>query len=89
MLFLTALLISIIVTIALMPYAKELAFRLQAVDRPNHRKVHDHIMPKCGGMAMAIGAMTPVLLWAPMSPFVKGLHDRDADHRFVRSGRRH
>jgi UDP-GlcNAc:undecaprenyl-phosphate GlcNAc-1-phosphate transferase len=73
MLFLTTLLISIIVTIALMPYAKELAYRLQAVDHPNHRKVHEHIMPKCGGMAMAVGAMTPVFLWAPMSPFVKGL----------------
>ena len=73
MLFLTTLLISIIVTIALMPYSKELACRLQAVDKPNHRKVNDRIMPKCGGMAMAAGSMTPVMLWAPMTPYNKGL----------------
>jgi UDP-GlcNAc:undecaprenyl-phosphate GlcNAc-1-phosphate transferase len=73
MLFLTTLLVSIIITIALMPYSKELACRLQAVDKPDHRKVHENVMPKCGGMAMAIGAMTPILLWAPMTPFTKGL----------------
>jgi len=73
MLFLTTLLISIIVTIALMPYSRELACKLQAVDRPNQRKVHDQVMPKCGGMAMAIGVMTPVMLWAPMTPFTKAL----------------
>ena len=73
MLFLTTLLVSIIVTIALMPYARELAGKLQAVDRPNQRKVHTQIMPKCGGMAMAVGAMIPVMLWAPWTPFTKGL----------------
>ena len=73
MLFLTTLLISIIVTVALMPYSRELACRLQAVDKPNQRKIHDHVMPKCGGMAMAVGAMTPIMLWAPMTPFIKGL----------------
>ena len=73
MLFLTTLLISIIVTIALMPYARELACRLHSVDRPAQRKIHDRIMPKCGGMAMMIGAMVPILLWAPMTPFTKGL----------------
>lgn len=73
MLFLTTLLISIILTIALMPYSKELACKLQAVDKPNQRKVHKRVMPKCGGMAMAIGAMAPVMLWAPMTPFTKGL----------------
>ncbi len=73
MLFLTTLLVSIIITIALMPYAKKLARKLRSVDRPNQRKVHDHIMPKCGGMAMAAGAMVPVMLWAPWTPFTKGL----------------
>ena len=73
MLYLTTLLVSIMVTIALMPYSMELARKLQAVDRPNHRKVHDHIMPKCGGMAMAVGAMVPIMLWAPWTPFTKGL----------------
>jgi UDP-GlcNAc:undecaprenyl-phosphate GlcNAc-1-phosphate transferase len=43
------------------------------LDRPGHRKVHEHVMPKCGGMAMAIGAVVPILLWAPKTNFVHGL----------------
>ena len=73
MLYLTILLSSIIVTIAFMPYSRALACKLQAVDIPNHRKVHDQIMPKCGGIAMAVGAITPILLWGPVTPFSKGL----------------
>ena len=73
MLFLTTLLISIIITIAIMPYSRELAIKLQALDRPDHRKVHEQIMPKCGGLAMALGACVPIMLWAPKLPFVKGL----------------
>jgi UDP-GlcNAc:undecaprenyl-phosphate GlcNAc-1-phosphate transferase len=73
MLFLTTLLVSIIITIVIMPHSRELAVKLQALDRPGGRKVHEHVMPKCGGMAMAIGAAVPVLLWAPKTHFVKGL----------------
>ncbi len=73
MLLLTTLLISIIVTIALMPYARELACLLHSVDQPGQRKIHESVMPKCGGMAMMIGAMVPILLWAPFTTFTKGL----------------
>ena len=50
-----------------------LPLKLQAVDAPDSRKVHDSLMPRCGGMAMAVGAMVPIILWAPMIPFTKGL----------------
>ena len=73
MLFLTTLLISTIITIAVMPHSREVAIRLQALDRPGHRKVHGQVMPKCGGMAMAIGTCVPIMLWAPKTHFVKGL----------------
>ena len=73
MFFLTTLLMSIIITIAIMPYSRELAVKLQAMDMPDHRKVHDHVMPKCGGMAMAMGACVPIMLWAPKSYFITGL----------------
>ena len=73
MMFLTTLLISIIITIAIMPYSRELAVKLQAMDKPDHRKIHDHVMPKCGGMAMAMGACVPIMLWAPKSHFITGL----------------
>ena len=73
MLYLTTLLVSTIITIVVMPYSRELAIRLQAIDKPGPRKVHDHAVPKCGGLAMAIGAMTPVMLWAPKIPVIKGM----------------
>ena len=73
MLFLTTLLTSIILTIVVMPYFLELAVRLQALDKPGQRKVHEDVMPRCGGMAMTIGASVPILLWLPKTYFVKGL----------------
>lgn len=73
MFYLTTLLTSIILTIAVMPYSRELAIKLHAMDEPSARKVHDHVMPKCGGLAMVIGAMTPVMLWAPKTPAITSL----------------
>jgi UDP-GlcNAc:undecaprenyl-phosphate/decaprenyl-phosphate GlcNAc-1-phosphate transferase len=73
MLFITTLLVSIIITISVMPYARELALKIRALDKPNHRKLHEHVTPRCGGLAMAMGAFVPVILWAPRTHFVKGL----------------
>ena len=73
MLFLTTLLTSIIITIVVMPYFRELSVRIQALDKPGERKVHEHVMPRCGGMAMASGTCVPILLWLPKTYFVKGL----------------
>ena len=73
MLYLTVLLISMIITIALMPGSRAIACKLQAIDVPNARKVHSGVIPKCGGMAMAIGSMAPILLWAPITPLTKAV----------------
>jgi len=73
MLFLSTLLISIVITIVVMPHSRELAVKLQATDKPGGRKIHETVMPKCGGLAMAVGACVPVILWAPRTHFVKGL----------------
>ena len=73
MLYLTVLLISMIITIALMPGSRAIACRLQAIDVPNARKVHSGVIPKCGGIAMAIGSMAPILLWAPITPLTKAV----------------
>jgi UDP-GlcNAc:undecaprenyl-phosphate GlcNAc-1-phosphate transferase len=43
--------------------------RFQAVDLPNERKVHTRPIPKIGGLAMACGALIPILLWASMNGF--------------------
>ena len=73
MTYLTTLLVSIVITIVIMPYSKALAVKLQAMDKPNHRKIHKGIMPKCGGIAMAVGASVPIMLWAPKTNFMNAL----------------
>lgn len=69
MIYLSTLLLSLFITISLVPPLKSLAVRYQAVDFPNERKVHTRPIPKIGGLAMACGALIPVLLWASVDQF--------------------
>ncbi len=69
MIFFSTLLLSLFVTIGLIPVLKTVALRVNVVDRPNARKMHSRPMPKIGGIAMAAGALLPTLLWAPWEPF--------------------
>jgi UDP-GlcNAc:undecaprenyl-phosphate GlcNAc-1-phosphate transferase len=65
MIFLSTLLISMFVTIALIPMLKTAALRLnRGLDKPGGRKIHDAPKPRIGGIAVAIGTLLPVLLWA-------------------------
>ncbi|WP_202079415.1 glycosyltransferase family 4 protein [Caldalkalibacillus salinus] len=48
-------LLAFAVTYVSTPFVKKLAFRIDAVDKPNHRKVHSKIMPRLGGLAIFIG----------------------------------
>jgi UDP-GlcNAc:undecaprenyl-phosphate GlcNAc-1-phosphate transferase len=43
------------------------------LDEPNPRKVHEHPVPKVGGLAMAAGALLPVLLVADGGHFVNSV----------------
>ncbi|HEX7551310.1 MAG TPA: MraY family glycosyltransferase, partial [Candidatus Methylomirabilis sp.] len=72
MIFLSTLLLSVLITIAMVPVFSILAVRWQLVDLPGARKVHTRAMPRCGGIAMALGAFVPVLLWNYMDPLVQG-----------------
>lgn len=67
------LMLSVLITIGMIPVLKMFALRLNAVDLPNHRKVHSTPMPKVGGLAMALGAVVPILLWSPGNRFVDAL----------------
>ena len=69
MIYLSTLLLSMFITMTLIPIFKGLAVKINAVDIPNERKVHEHPMPRAGGLAMALGALIPVLLWVPASGF--------------------
>jgi UDP-GlcNAc:undecaprenyl-phosphate GlcNAc-1-phosphate transferase len=71
MIFFSTLLLSMFITISLIPVLRRAAIRVNAMDFPDERKVHVHPMPKSGGIAMALGAFIPIVLWVPGDPFVK------------------
>ena len=73
MIYLSTLLLSLFITLALVPPLKSLATRYSAVDMPNERKVHTRPIPKIGGLAMAGGALIPILLWASLNGFGRAL----------------
>src|SRR5665647_346939 len=70
MTFFSTLLISVLLTVLTIPPLIVLALRLQMVDVPDVRKVHAVPIPRCGGIAMAIGAFTPIAYWYSGSPFI-------------------
>ena len=68
--FLTTLLLSVLITIALTPAFGAVALRYQWVDTPNERKVHLIPTPRVGGIAMALGTFIPLCYWLEAEPFV-------------------
>jgi UDP-GlcNAc:undecaprenyl-phosphate GlcNAc-1-phosphate transferase len=71
MIILTTLLLSMFITIALIPFFRGLAVKVNVLDVPNKRKIHKYPMPKSGGLAMALGAFIPILLWSPADYFTR------------------
>jgi UDP-GlcNAc:undecaprenyl-phosphate GlcNAc-1-phosphate transferase len=75
MILLSTLLLSMFITIALVPFFSGLAVKINVLDVPNDRKVHKYPMPKTGGIAMALGAFIPVgspWHWGHLSQFFCG-----------------
>ncbi|MBW1644911.1 MAG: undecaprenyl/decaprenyl-phosphate alpha-N-acetylglucosaminyl 1-phosphate transferase [Deltaproteobacteria bacterium] len=73
MLYLSTLILSLFITVILVPMFRQLAFKIHAVDLPAARKVHQQPMPKTGGLAMAAGALVPIMLWLPPTGFIRPL----------------
>jgi UDP-GlcNAc:undecaprenyl-phosphate GlcNAc-1-phosphate transferase len=73
MIYLSTLLLAMFITIALVPIFKSLAVRVNAMDVPNKRKVHSCPMPKCGGLAMALGMLVPISVLAPADGFTNAV----------------
>jgi UDP-GlcNAc:undecaprenyl-phosphate/decaprenyl-phosphate GlcNAc-1-phosphate transferase len=73
LIYLTTFLISMFTTIVLIPIFSGMAGRLKALDMPNERKVHTTPIPKVGGIAMALGIVIPILLWAPINQFIRSV----------------
>ena len=59
--YILALIIALLASFLLTPYVKQLAFRIGAVDRPDKRKVHTHIMPRLGGLAIYLATVLAVV----------------------------
>ncbi len=69
-----ALAVSLIVSFALTPAVKWLAVKIGAVDVPkDKRRMHDHPIPRLGGLAIFIGFVVSVLLFADMDRALRGI----------------
>jgi UDP-GlcNAc:undecaprenyl-phosphate GlcNAc-1-phosphate transferase len=62
---LITLLTALAVSMAIIPVMIRLAPRLGMIDLPDARKVHNRPVPRVGGVGLVIGALLPVILWAP------------------------
>ncbi|MBS8265765.1 undecaprenyl/decaprenyl-phosphate alpha-N-acetylglucosaminyl 1-phosphate transferase [Mesobacillus boroniphilus] len=51
-----------LLSLLLTPIVKAIALKIGATDKPNHRKVHERIMPRLGGLAIFISFVAGVLL---------------------------
>ena len=67
MTLITSLLLSLFITIMLVPAVSRLAIWLEIYDMPGPRKVHQRPVPRIGGIAMAIGAFVSIIIWVPMN----------------------
>lgn len=63
-----------IVSFAATPIVKAFAQKVGAIDVPNEaRRVHDHPIPRLGGLAIFLGFIISVLLFADINPKVQGV----------------
>lgn len=61
--------IAMLLTAVLMPLAIRFAPALGLMDQPDaNRKMHKSIIPRCGGVAMALGIAAPLLWYLPPTP---------------------
>lgn len=58
------------ITMALVPPLMKTAKRFEFLDEPGERKIHSTPIPRIGGVAMVIGVLIPILLWAERPPLV-------------------
>ncbi len=70
MLYFSTLLISVFITVSLIPLMTRLAARFQMVDFPDPRKIHTIPVPRIGGLAMALGVSVPIILWSAADDFL-------------------
>ncbi len=69
-----ALLAASLVALLSTPVVRSLAVRVGAVDIPKDaRRMHDHPIPRMGGLAIFFGFMLSVLIFLPLTPQLRGM----------------
>ena len=69
-----ALLTAAVVALISTPVVRSLAFRIGAVDVPKDgRRMHDHPIPRMGGLAIFFGFILSVLLFLPLTQQLRGM----------------
>lgn len=66
MILFSSFLIAMFISMLLIPPLMRAAGRFGFVDVPDARKVHSHIVPRIGGIAMVCGTLLSMLLWMPI-----------------------
>ena len=71
---LLAFVVSLLVAYVMTPPVKRFAEKVGAIDVPkDNRRVHDHPIPRMGGLAIFIGFVLSLIFFVPMSTKVLGL----------------
>ena len=66
--------VALIVALILTPVVKSLAQKVGAVDVPkDNRRMHDHPIPRMGGLAIFFGFMASTLFFVEMTPQIRGM----------------
>jgi len=66
--------VALIVALILTPVVKSLAQKVGAVDVPkDNRRMHDHPIPRMGGLAIFFGFILSALIFVPLSTPVRGM----------------
>lgn len=65
--------LAMFITMALIPPLMRGAQGLRLVDIPDSRKTHVGAIPRIGGIAMAVGALVPMIAWLPLDRELTGV----------------
>ena len=69
-----ALVVALVVDLVATPVVKNLAIRVKAVDVPKDgRRMHDHPIPRMGGLAIFLGFLLSVLLFLDLNAQMRGM----------------
>ncbi|RHR08854.1 undecaprenyl/decaprenyl-phosphate alpha-N-acetylglucosaminyl 1-phosphate transferase [Pseudoflavonifractor sp. AF19-9AC] len=69
-----ALFVAAVVALISTPVVRSLAFRIGAVDVPKDgRRMHDHPIPRMGGLAIFFGFVLSVLVFLPLTPQLRSM----------------